>query len=442
MKRRRSRLWRGGFLAGAVLLCLLAPFMKSRAALDAGAGDGRGYEQDGAAGDGTGYEQEATEGDGTGYERDADAGSNVGAGERDLAGGDVTQEEVMEDLLSDLDFAEIDQFLDNLQGTEKISFGQVVDALLEGDFQAAGELFGGFVSDSLFYEWRVNKSTIIHILIISLIAATLTGFSDIFKNRQISDVSYYMIYMLLLTILMTAFRTASAILTDTLTSVVDFMKALMPALFLALGYSAGTTTTLVFYEWILFLLTAVQWAVRYLIVPGIHIYLLLLLVNQMAKEDFLTKLAGLFKTVLEWGLKVMMGAVVGFNLIQGLITPAVDSLKKDFLSKTAGMIPGIGNVLNSVSEMVLGCAVLIKNGIGAAALIILAVICLLPVIKLALFSLSYKLAAAVVQPVADTRIVECISSVGDGMVLLLKAMLTSAILFWLTLAILCGMTGR
>ena len=99
-------------------------------------------------------------------------------------------------------------------------------------------------------------------------------------------------------------------------------------------------------------------------------------------------------------------------------------------------------MFNSVSDLVLGSAILIKNSIGAAALLILAVLCLIPVAKLVLFALSYKLVAAVVQPVSDTRIVECIGCVGEGMVLLMKTMLTSCILFWLTLAVMCTATGR
>lgn len=288
----------------------------------------------------------------------------------------------------------------------------------------------------------MNKAAIVHVLMISLIAATLTGFSDIFKSRQISEVSYYMVYVLLLTILMKAFGTASGILTAALGQTIDFMKLLMPAFFLALGFSSGSTTSLVFYEWVLLLITAVQWALQKLLLPGIHIYVLLLLVNQMAKEDFLSKMAELFKTIVEWALKALMTAVMGFNLVQGLIAPAVDGFKKDVLTKTAGMIPGVGDVFDSVSDLLLGSAILIKNSIGAAALLILAALCLIPIGKLALFALSYKLAAAVVQPVSDTRIVECISCVGDGMVLLMKTMLNSGILLWLTLAVMCVVTGR
>lgn len=106
------------------------------------------------------------------------------------------------------------------------------------------------------------------------------------------------------------------------------------------------------------------------------------------------------------------------------------------------MIPGVGNVFNSVSDLVLGSAILIKNSIGVAALLVLAVLCLIPAAKLVLFSLSYKLAAAVIQPVSDVRIVECISSVGEGMFLLMKTMVVSGILFWLTLAVMCAATGR
>jgi len=174
----------------------------------------------------------------------------------------------------------------------------------------------------------------------------------------------------------------------------------------------------------------------------VHMYVLLMLINQMVREDYLSKMAEVFRDLMEWTLKAMMGAVTGFALVQGLIAPAVDGLKKDMLIKTAGMIPGLGNVFDAVSDLVLGSAVLIKNSIGAAALLVLAVICLIPALKLAMFAVSYKLAAAVVQPAADARIVECISSVGEGMLLLMKMMVTAVVLFWLTLAVMCAVTGR
>ena len=351
------------------------------------------------------------------------------------------EEYYINDILEELDFREIDEFLKELEPGRQTDFKEIVRAFLSGDIYIGLEMLKVTVSERIFGELRSGRRAVIHLMVIALIAATLTGFSDIFQSRQISEVSYYMVYMLLLTILMKAFGAASLILEQTLERIVDFMKILMPSFVMAMGFATGGITGAAFYEWVLLLVTVVQWLLKRIIMPAVHIYVLLMMVDQMVKEDHLSKMAELFRTASEWMTKTLMAAVMGFNLVQGLITPALDGLKKDVLTKTAGMIPGVGNVFSSVSDLVLGSAILIKNSIGAAALLILAVICLVPAVKLLVLSAGYKLAAAVVQPVSDSRIVECINCVGEGMLLLLKIMMTSGVLFWLTLAVMCAATG-
>ena len=340
-------------------------------------------------------------------------------------------------LLEQLDFGEIDTFLQQMDEKTDIRFSDVIRAFVQGSVRDGLLLFRELLADNLFAEWKTNKTTLIHVVMIALIAGSLIGFSDIFENRQISEVCYYMVYVLLLTILMKAFGTASGLVEQMLARVLGFMKVLMPSFVLALGLSGGTVTGAVFLEWVLLLISVVEAVMEKLLLPTVHLYVLLMLVNQMTKEDILSKMAGLFRQGTEMALKGMTAAVLGFNLVQGLIAPAVDGFKKDVVTKTAGMLPGVGQVFDSVSDLVLGAGVLIRNSIGAAGLVFLAVLCLIPLAKVALFAVSYQLAAAVVQPVSDSRIVACISSVGDGMVLLMKVMFTATLLFWLTLAVVC-----
>ena len=178
---------------------------------------------------------------GRGYEVQAEAGIQM----------DAEADHYMEDLLKELNFEEIDTFLKEMDTDRKITFGEVVKDLAAGDILGAMGLFGEMTEGMLFGEWRTNRTTIVHILVIALIAATLTGFSDIFQNRQISEVSYYMVYMLLLTILMKAFGSASGLLVETLDKIISFMKVLMPSFFLAIGFTSGSISGLVFYEWVL-----------------------------------------------------------------------------------------------------------------------------------------------------------------------------------------------
>ena len=78
---------------------------------------------------------------------------------------------------------------------------------------------------------------------------------------------------------------------------------------------------------------------------------------------------------------------------------------------------------------------------GAAAVIILAVITLVPVVKLAVLMVMYQGAAALLQPVCDKRIISCIQGMAAGHGLLLRITLYSLLVFVLVIAITCAGTN-
>ena len=78
------------------------------------------------------------------------------------------------------------------------------------------------------------------------------------------------------------------------------------------------------------------------------------------------------------------------------------------------MIPGIGNAVNGVSELLLGSGIMIKNCVGAAALIVLVILVSVPMAQAGCIVFFYKVAAAVVEPVADKRIAGCLKGMAQG----------------------------
>ena len=64
-----------------------------------------------------------------------------------------------------------------------------------------------------------------------------------------------------------------------------------------------------------------------------------------------------------------------------------------------------------------------------------------PIAKLAVLMLFYQLAAAVMQPVCDKRVVSCVSGVSCGHKLLLKIVVSSLLLFTIAIAITCAATN-
>ena len=147
-------------------------------------------------------------------------------------------------------------------------------------------------------------------------------------------------------------------------------------------------------------------------------------------------MAELLQTLIEWTLKSCTAVVISMQLIQNMIGPAMDSLKRDVIGKTAASIPGIGNAINGVTEVALGTAVIIRNGIGVIGMIILISIGIGPVIRLGLLAFLYKLLAAMVQPVSDKRMTGALSTIGNGYLLFLKVLLCLELLSFITIAIL------
>ena len=133
--------------------------------------------------------------------------------------------------------------------------------------------------------------------------------------------------------------------------------------------------------------------------------------------------------------------VLGLNIVQGFLNPVKDRLLNGTVEKAASMIPGIGNVADGVAELLLGSGILIKNGVGVAALLILVLLCAVPMGKIACITLFYKIAAAVTEPVADKRIAGCLKGMAEGGVLYVKLMGYCVVLFFLTIALTTMLTG-
>lgn len=110
------------------------------------------------------------------------------------------------------------------------------------------------------------------------------------------------------------------------------------------------------------------------------------------------------------------------------------------ITKGVEALPAIGDALGGVTEVLLGTAVLIKNGIGMTGAIVCIIICAVPAVKMLVMTLMYKMLAAFVQPVSDKRIVGCIASVGDASQILLRLIFTTGVLFLLTIAIITATT--
>lgn len=118
---------------------------------------------------------------------------------------------------------------------------------------------------------------------------------------------------------------------------------------------------------------------------------------------------------------------VGVVSIEGTLSSSVDGITaKTAKTIVSSAVPVVGKILGDAVDTVLGCGIILKNAVGIVGVIIVIGICIMPIIKLAVLSLSYKLLSIVIQPISDDKIVGLLEQVGD--------------IFKIFLGILCAMS--
>lgn len=351
------------------------------------------------------------------------------------------RENAKEDFLQQMDFSEMDRLLADLFPEERMDFGEIVRSVMEGETKLDAELLNRMISDQIFRAFRINRESVMHLIVIAVGAAIFLKLSGVFQTRQVSEISFFLLYMLLIGICLTSFQTASDWVGEGILRLTGFMEVLYPIYFIAVTAAKGSATSAIFYHLALLLIILIDRVVVHIMIPLIHVYVMGRVLNSLQSEDYLTKLLEFLELIISWILKSLIGFMTGLNIIQGLVAPTIDSLKRSVVTRGVEAIPGIGDALGGTAEIVVGTAVLIKNSIGLAGSLICLGLCLMPLIQVGVITLMYKLAAAVIQPVSDKRIVECISGVGEGCRLLLKAVFTSGVLFLLTIAIVAYTTS-
>lgn len=350
-----------------------------------------------------------------------------------------TEADTVSDILEELDLSQVQRMLDQMLGEESFSMKDMLDGLIKGEKVLSEDTVQEMLRSFLFSGLKKEKNLLIKILLLILLSAVLANFADVFESGQIGDICFYIVYLLLFILLMDSFSSITRSVQQTITWMAEFMRGLAPAYFLTISIAAGSSTAAVFYEGVLILTWLIQEVILNLLFPGACLYVLISLINNLSKEKMLGKMAELLDTAVSWGLKTLLGMVVGLQVVRGLIAPIMDTLKRSALGKAAGALPGVGNAVNMVTELVLTSAVLVRNCLGVVILFAFVAAGAGPVIHYGILSLLYRFLAAIAQPVSEKRIVDSLATMGEGCALLLRILFTAEILCILDFVIL--MTG-
>lgn len=361
-----------------------------------------------------------------------------GEGDRLPAGEDTDIHAQTDELLADLGLSEIDAYM-NREETGNFTFTSLVKELIKGgvslDFASVGEK----LKQAVIKDYAQNRTVLIQVLILSIAFSVLIQMTSALSKSYIPDLGFLGIYLIVMMLLLRLFLITAGTAESYLAKLTEFMQLLQPAFCMSVVFSNGSISAGAFYQLLLLMIYLADVVFGKILLPAVHIYMVLQLVNHLTEERF-SRIAGLLSDSIHWCVKILMTALAGLNIVQGLLAPGIDGLKRSTIAGAVQAVPGAGQIMNSMTQMLAGSAMLVKNSVGVAALVALAAVSFFPLVKVSVFMLLYRGLAALMEPVSDKRFCAAVAALGQSAALCLKIMFYAAMMFFLTTAVICAST--
>ena len=267
------------------------------------------------------------------------------------------------------------------------------------------------------------------ILAIIVIHTILKSISESLENDNIARLIYYVQYILIVTIIMMNFSDIVQSVKSTCNDLIGFMNLLIPLLITLMVYTGSIATSGILEPIILFLINFLGNLIQNLIIPVVLVFTSLIVISKISNNIQIEKLSKFLKSGIVWFFGIVLTIFVGVVSLEGTLSSSVDGITaKTTKAIVSSAIPVVGKILGDAVDTVLGCGILLKNAVGVVGIIVLIGICIVPILKLSILTIAYKLMSAICEPIAEKNILGLLDQIGDVYKILLAVLSSIAVM--------------
>ncbi|MCH5165748.1 MAG: stage III sporulation protein AE [Clostridiales bacterium] len=348
----------------------------------------------------------------------------------------------VEDLLGNLDLKGIQGLLETLTSEQLSIFGfsDISDrlrAIAEGKFEND---FGGIVG----YVFALLGADVFEFLpmLIACIAIVLAynlinSVKGNFASDSIERVVYFATGTLAVSLVVGYFSTVLVYAVRFVTSIKTQINVVSPVLITLMTAAGASASAGVYTPTIAALGSGMTSVITYFAFPTLLMGLVFDIVGSVSSGIKLDKTAEFLRSVCKWFLGTaffLFIAVIGVSGITASVRDGISVRAARFA--VSKYVPVIGGYLSQGFDFVMAGNVLIKNALGSSA-VVLIILCAAPVIsKLAIFTLTLKLTAAIAEPLGGDRFCGILTSISKSSSMIAAVVIAMTFLYILFLSMI------
>ena len=363
---------------------------------------------------------------------------------------EMTYEEIEQKLtetinqqLGDLDFSQFEDILTSLDENQSAIFGsgsffEKLQELTSGINDSSSNFWTIIVN--LFFEDILQFLPLLSSIIAIAIAYSLvSNVKPKLKNNSIGDVIHFVCYGAIITLAMSSVLSMITTTTSTISSIKSQMDISFPLLLTMLTATGSFTTTSVFQPSMALLSGAVMTIFTNILMPLFIFRLVFSILSNLTSNVKFNKFADLFSTIFKWVVGFIFTIFLGFMTIQGISAGTFDGVSiRAAKYAVKNSVPILGGFLSDGMNLILSSSILIKNAIGVGGILLLFATVVIPIIKLIVFMFILKFCAAILEPLADSRISNFLSMLAKSIPLLIVVVLGVAFMYLVIVGLVVG----
>lgn len=347
--------------------------------------------------------------------------------------------------LSELDMSEVENFVDQLNteitgAVPELNFKELVIKIASRDVNWKPlDLLNNCLS-YIFREVVANLALLGKLVVLAIICAVLQNLTSAFEKGTTGQLTYMVTFLVLITIALGSFGLAVQAGREVVDKMVAFMQALLPVMLTLLVAVGGIASAAILHPVIFTTITVIGTVIKNVILPLIFFAAVLDIVSHLSSRFQVSRLGGLMKTWSMGGLGILSTIFLGILAIQGVAGAVGDSVAlRTAKFATDAFIPVVGGMFSDAVEAVVGSSLLLKNAVGIGGLVVICLMMAVPLLKIISLAFIYKLAGALIQPVGDNQMGDCLNSLGNSLLTIFGAVATVGLLFFFAVTIVLAL---
>lgn len=349
-------------------------------------------------------------------------------------------DDVLSSLIDSLDSDKLEEELEKIWdrfGLEGDTFSGKIRSIINGDFAVNYSDVFSALGNMIFSGLKSLIPVLILVCAVALLYSFVQTLNPDFLSEGMGRVLYFACYAVILSLLLYKTFAVAKNCFDGIQGYAAQMNIVFPLIITVMTATGTTVSASVYRPAVAFLSTGITNVISFAVVPLVTFLIILSSVSGLSQTFRSGKLASFISSLIKWILGICVTIFTLFLSIQGMTAATYDGITLRVTKYAIGnSVPLVGGFLKDGMDLFLASGILIKNALGICGIILIVAGFAAPLVELIAFIFFLKLAAGIIEPFAESKMADYMSSLAKNLNYVLAAMLTVCFMYVITIVLL------